>query len=129
MPKLFGMWIACLCLIVLVVLPSQRGIAQRADDGKFSGEYYFFSGEVGEIGPPTPKDAKVGLSFSGALALRMYRNMGAAAHVESCSDEDREDIRIRGDLMCSKEKVTDKAECHVGIDLHSGKAVSSIDIC
>jgi|GEM_PF-4703314 len=129
MPSLRGKWIAGLCLTVVVILSVQSGSVRGADDGKFSGEYRFFSGEVGEMGQPTQKDAKVGLSFSGALAQRMYRNMGAAAHTDACSGDDKEDIRIKGNLLCSRDKVTGKAECDVGIDIHSGKSVLSIDPC
>jgi len=120
-------WIAAMGAVVLIGFP--LGLyAQHVGSVAFSGEYHFFSGTVGEKGPPTKKDMKVGLSLSGALALRMYQSMGSAAHIESCGDGD-DDLRLRGDLLCSRNKLTGKAECDVGIDLHSGKSVLSIDPC
>jgi hypothetical protein len=113
-------------LVILIVLPLESGKA-HSDAGwyKFSGEYDLFSGEIGEKGLPTSKDAKVGMHVSGAMASRMYQYLGTAARANSCSDED--ETRAKGDLVCVKNKVSGKAECYFGLNLRSGKSIETFD--
>jgi hypothetical protein len=112
-------------LVILIVLPLSGRAQSDAGWYKFSGEYDIFSGEIGEKGLPTGKDAKVGMHVSGVMASRMYRYLGAAAHTNSCSDED--EARAKGDLVCVKSKASGKAECCFGLNLRSGKSMETFD--
>jgi hypothetical protein len=93
---------------------------------KFSGEYSFYSGSLGEIALPTRKDAKVSMEISGTVAARMYGYMGAAAKINSCNDT--EDTRSRDQLVCIREKTSGSVTCHFGFDMRTGKSIGGV-IC
>ena len=108
-------------LIAAAACWSGPAVSQGASRGKFSGEYYFYSGIPGETGLPTKNDAKVGMSIAGPLASRMFQYLGSGAtQSNSCVDE--EETRIRDELMCTRNRGTGKAECFFGFDLRSGKS-------
>jgi len=85
-----------------------------SNDGKLTGEYQIYSGDLGDSGPPTANDAKVNLSITGAAARAMYTQMGRRAETRGCAV-----VRQRGDLIC--ENNNGEFVCGIGINLKTGK--------
>lgn len=100
----------------------------RQDFGpeRLSGYYSLYSGALGdEVLWPSKKDAKVRFTVSGRAAARMFDYMGSGAtQKESC--EESEVTRARDELMCTRDKSTQKTECYFGFDLHSGKSIGGV---
>jgi hypothetical protein len=126
MPKTANKMLFWCTLVLTAACWSGPAVSQDGTPRKFSGDYSFYSGTPGEIGLPTKKDAKVRMEVRGPLALRMFQYMGIAA-TQSNSCVEGEEVRIRDQLICSRNKTTGKAECDFGFDLHSGKSVHGTD--
>jgi hypothetical protein len=88
-----------------------------AAGGKYSGNYFVYSGGLGDREPPTGKDAKVYIDISGPLAAEMYNQLGKSAEQKSCSADTQK--RQRGEASCS---LSDgQHRCFVNFDLRTGK--------
>ena len=110
-----------------VVLGAGLVWAQGAKNfGSFRGEYALWGGTLGEPQEPSAKDTKVRLQITGALASRMYREMGPGAQQTVCVPED-EEHRSRGELQCDRQKATAEAMCVLAVDLHRGQLVTPIN--
>jgi hypothetical protein len=121
MPKIISRGLVQAALLTVAACWSGPAVSQDATRGKFSGEYYIYSGRPGDSGLPTKKDAKVGMMVTGPLAARMFQYMGSGAtQRDTCVDG--EETRVRDEVMCSRNKRTGKAECYFGFDLRSGKS-------
>lgn len=115
-----------MALIVALLCCAQAAISQDSSRGKFSGEYFFYSGTLDDVSQPTAKDAKVGMWVSGPVAAQMFRHLGRTSKISFCGDEKKE-TRSREELICSRDN-TGNARCYFGFDLRSGKSIGAI-IC
>lgn len=123
-----NMWMVCsLAPALAVACLAGDAISQDAARGKFSGEYFLYGGTLDDRTLPTRKDAKVGMWVSGTVAAQMFRHLGPASRINFC-DDGKAEARSRGELICSRDRDTGKAQCYFGFDLHSGKSIGAI-IC
>lgn len=88
-----------------------------AAGGKYSGNYFIYSGGLGDREPPTSKDAKVYMDVSGPLATEMYNQLGKAAEQKSCSANTQR--RQKGEVSCSLSN--GEHRCFINFDLRTGK--------
>lgn len=91
------------------------------------GEYFEFSGALGEQGPPSRSDAKVSLHITGKLATDMFRYLGRSARIPNCASDQTGETRARRDLECYSDGKSG-AECYVGIDMVKGHSTGGV-IC
>lgn len=90
------------------------------------GDYYLYGGTLGEMTPPTPRDRKISLMLTGALAKDLFHEIGPDLK-DACSSDGGYRERRRGDLNCTYTKV-DGYECYIGIDVRNGKSMNG-SIC
>jgi hypothetical protein len=91
-------------------------------DGKpkpLKGDYQVYGGTLSEAIPPTPKDRKIALMFTGPLAKDLFDQIGRDVKM-SCSDAAGYRERRRGDLMCTNDE--DGYSCYFGLDVATGKS-------
>jgi len=116
--------------VLLVLLPLAGGALAAGDDWyrKFSGTYWIYSGSLGDSGPPTAKDKKIGFSLNGQAAREIFDAIGPDVH-DPCTEGSG--IRIRHkdkqNLSCSRSS-EGEYQCNFGFDLRSGKSIGGI-IC
>jgi hypothetical protein len=99
-----------------------------ADMGKYTGEFLIYGGSAGDTTPPTRKDTKIHMTIDGPLALRLYRELGAASQQTECLPGDA-NVRRRRDMECELNVNTARATCAIGFDLRSGKSIGSMTAC
>lgn len=83
-----------------------------------SGWYDFYSGSPGELSEPTAKDTKLHITVTGALAARMFRELGPRAQLKGSCPEGSVS-RMRDELYCTRE-ASGKTECEFGFDMRTG---------
>jgi hypothetical protein len=71
--------------------------------------------------PPTPKDRKVSLMFTGPLAQELFDYLGPDAK-DSCSPDPDYQERNRGDLTCTWTR-DQGYSCYFGLDARTGKSM------
>jgi hypothetical protein len=114
------------CLLSAFALLPLAHAADRKDEGRYlatplKGDYYVYGGSIGDKTPPTQKDRKLSLMFTGPLAKDLFDHIGPDAKM-SCSDASGYRERNRGDLSCTWTK-DDGYSCYVGIDVRTGKSM------
>jgi len=119
-------WIGMLAGLSIMAVTAGSLFAQAARNdgpakGRYSGEFAIYGGSPADIVPPTAKDATLGLTIEGPLAVRMYRELGPKAQQKECVADDVE-IRDLGDISCDREKAGGKTTCYIAFDLRSGKS-------
>ncbi|WP_306393234.1 hypothetical protein [Telluria beijingensis] len=115
---------------LLVLLPLTVG-ALAADDGwykTFSGTYWIYGGSLGDSGPPTAEDKKIGFSLDGKAAREIFDAIGPDVH-DPCTEGSGTRVRHKddGNLSCSR-SAEGEYLCNFGFDLRSGKSIGAI-IC
>jgi hypothetical protein len=89
------------------------------------GTYQVYGGGLGDMTPPTKKDRKVSISFTGAFAKDLFDQIGPDMKA-ACDATPTHSERQRGDLDC----VRDGKEyfCYLGLDVLTGKSMAG-SIC
>ncbi|KQV27019.1 hypothetical protein [Massilia sp. Root335] len=85
------------------------------------GDYYVYGGSIGDSTPPTEKDRKLSLMFTGALAKDTFDRIGPDLR-DACGAGPDSRQRRRGDLICVWTK-GDGYSCYFGIDVMTGKGM------
>jgi hypothetical protein len=118
------------CLASAFALLSLAHAADKKEGGRYlakplNGDYYVYGGSIGDKTPPTPKDRKLSMMFTGPLAKDLFDHIGPDAKACGASPEYRE--RNRGDLSCTWAK-EDGYSCYFGLDVQTGKSIRGL-IC
>ncbi|MCC2961644.1 hypothetical protein LK540_14535 [Massilia sp. IC2-278] len=101
----------------------------HADDkGKWTGmnkpltdaTYLVYSGESGDRRPPTNTDRKLAIAIRGQAAKEIFDAIGPDAKGVTCSLEDGERMRSKGEVWCSYTP-SDGYMCFLGFNLRTGK--------
>lgn len=89
------------------------------------GTYHVYGGGLGDMVPPTKKDRKVSISFTGAFAKDLFDHIGPDMK-DACGATPTHSERQRGDLDC----VRDGKEyfCYLGLNVLTGKSMGG-SIC
>ena len=116
--------------IALALLSSARA-DDKKDEGRYGatplkGDYYVYGGTLSEMLPPTRRDRKVSLMFTGVLAKDLFDQIGPDAKI-SCSGASDYRERNRGDLTCTYTK-DNGYSCYFGLNVSSGKSTHGV-IC
>ncbi|WP_292043873.1 hypothetical protein [Massilia sp. UBA6681] len=82
--------------------------------------YLIYAGESGDRRPPTNTDRKLAIAIRGQAAKEIFDSIGPDAKGVSCSAEDGERMRSKGELWCSY-MPSDGYMCFLGFDLRTGK--------
>lgn len=84
------------------------------------GTYQVYGGGLGDMVPPTKKDRKVSISFTGAFAKDLFDHIGPDMK-DACDATPTHSERQRGDLDC----VRDGKEyfCYLGLNVLTGKSM------
>jgi hypothetical protein len=110
---------------VLATVGFLASAALAADETGYrplTGEFTLYSRDIGDLGPPTSRDAKINLQITGAAARQMYLHMGRDSEIrDGCAA-----YRQRGALTC--EKGGNGFSCSLGVNLKTGKAING-SIC
>lgn len=85
-----------------------------------SASYLIYSGEVGNRRPPTSSDKKLAIAIRGQAAKQIFESIGPDVKGVSCSAEDDERMRSKGEIWCSF-MPTDGYICFLGFDLRTGQ--------
>lgn len=119
------------CSFWRVGLVAGGAIAHAATNtGKYSGEFWIYGGSAGDTTEPTSKDAKVHLTITGPLAVRMFRDLGPRAREKDDVCPSNYETRSRRDLVCERDMGDDTIECRLGFDLRSGAYIrGGMTIC
>jgi hypothetical protein len=88
-----------------------------------SASYLIYSGEVGDRRPPTNADKKLAIAIRGQAARQIFENIGPDVKGVSCSAEDGERMRSKGEIWCSY-MPSDGYMCFLGFDLRTGQPYS-----
>jgi hypothetical protein len=118
-----------MCLVSALALLSLSHAADKKEEGRYlakplKGDYYVYGGSIWDSNPPTQKDRKLSLMFTGPLAKDLFDHVGPDAKV-SCSDASGYRERNRGDLSCTWTK-DDGYSCYFGLDVRTGKSTSGV---
>jgi hypothetical protein len=89
------------------------------------GTYQIYGGGLGDMVPPTKKDRKVSLSFTGPFAKELFDQIGPDMK-DACDASPTHSERQRGDLDC----IRDGKEymCYLGLNVLTGKSIGG-SIC
>jgi hypothetical protein len=118
-------WVVCLTLMAVA---AGSFFAYAQPFGKsLSGWYDFYSGSPGELGEPTAKDTKLHITVTGALAARMFRELGPRAQIKASCPEGSVS-RERDQLSCTRE-ASGQTTCDFGFDMRSGKSIGGMTSC
>ena len=115
------------CVVGALALLSVAQAAPKNEEGRYlakplKGDYYVYGGTLGEMVPPTQKDRKVSLMFTGSLAQDLFNQIGPdVKKEESCSSAADYRERRKGDLNCIYTKDGGYV-CYFGIDVVIGKS-------
>ena len=116
--------IARICsMATIFACVSTQAAEQKGWDGRakpLAGDYQVYGGTVAEMQPPTRKDRKVSLKFTGALAKKLFDQIGPDAKI-SCSDDPAYRERNRGHISCTYFK-DEGYTCYLGLDVIIGKS-------
>lgn len=117
-------------VISALALFSLTKSAEKEPQGRYlatplKGDYYVYGGTISEKLPPTAKDRKVSIMFSGQLAKDLFNQIGPDAK-HACSAAAGYHERRKGDLVC----ILDEGEynCYFGLDVTTGKSTYGV-IC
>ena len=110
--------------IAVALFPLARA-DEKKDEGRYGakalkGDYYVYGGTLSEMLPPTRKDRKVSLMFTGTLAKDLFDQIGPDAKI-SCSGASDYRERNRGDLACTYTK-DNGYSCYFGLNVRLAKA-------
>jgi hypothetical protein len=99
----------------------------KKDEGRYlakalNGDYYVYGGSIGDSTPPTQKDRKLSLMFTGPLAKDLFDHIGPDAKMACSGDASAYRERNRGDLSCTWTK-DEGYSCYVGLDVRTGKSM------
>lgn len=102
--------------------------AHAEGKGKWTGKnkplanatYLVYSGEPGDRGPPTSADRKLAITIRGQAAKEIFDSIGPDAKGVSCSLEDGERMRSKGEVWCSY-MPSDGYMCFLGFNLKTGE--------
>lgn len=113
-----------------LALFSLTNAAEKKAQGRYlatplKGDYYVYGGTMSEMLPPTAKDRKVSLMFTGQLAKDLFSQIGADAK-NACSAGAGYHERRKGDLVCILDE--DGYSCYLGLDVTTGKSTYGV-IC
>ena len=115
-------------LILLALMGT--AMATSVDDPfkKFSGTYWIYSGSLGDSGPPTASDKKVGFAIKGNAARELFNALGPDVH-DICTEGSGTRVRHKDKekLSCRRSR-EGEYQCHFGFDLRTGKGIGGI-IC
>jgi hypothetical protein len=119
--------VLCVSALILFVLAHA---AEETGQGRYlatplKGDYYVYGGTISEKLPPTPKDRKVSLMFTGQLAKDLFNQIGPDEK-KACNAEPGYHERRKGDLVCILDE--DGYSCYLGLDVTKGKSTLGI-IC
>lgn len=116
-------------IVVAAVLMAAH--AHADDKGKWTGKnksltnatYLVYSGESGDRRPPTNEDKKLAIAIRGQAAKEIFDSIGPDAKGVSCSAEDGERMRSKGEVWCSY-MPSDGYMCFLGFNLRTGEPQS-----
>jgi hypothetical protein len=92
------------------------------------GNYQVYGGSLSDMVPPTSKDRKVSIRFTGQFAKDLFNQIAPdVKKVDSCSSAADFRERRRGDIDCVFTKA-DGYICYLGLDVSTGKSTDGI-IC
>jgi hypothetical protein len=114
------------CLVSAFSLLSLAHATDKKEEGRYlakplKGDYYVYGGSIGDSTPPTQKDRKLSLMFTGPLAKDLFDHIGPDAKM-ACSDSSDYRERNKGDLSCAWTK-DDGYSCYFGLDVRTGKSM------
>lgn len=114
------------CLACALALLPLAHAADKKEVGRYlakplKGDYYVYGGSIGDSTPPTQKDRKLSLMFTGSLAKDLFDHIGPDAKM-SCGDAPDYRERNKGDLSCTWTK-SDGYSCYFGLDVATGKSM------
>jgi hypothetical protein len=117
-------------LVSALALFSLTDAAEKKAQGRYfatplKGNYYVYGGTISEMLPPTAKDRKVSLLFTGPLAKDLFNQIGPDAK-HACSAAAGYHERRKGDLVCILDE--DGYSCYLGLDVTTGKSTYGV-IC
>ncbi len=103
--------------------PAPKDPAARYGATPLKGDYYVYGGSMGDMVPPTAKDRKVSLMFSGPLAKELFDQIGPDRK-DACGASPDHRTRTRGHLSCIWEKrgTYSGYSCYFGLDVPTGKS-------
>ena len=118
-----------LCLAdTLALLPIANGADPKPPKGRYlatplTGNYYVYGGSMGDSVPPTAKDRKVSMMFSGPLAKELFDQIGPDRK-DACGAGPEHRTRLKGHLSCIWRKSDGYAgyTCYFGLDVPTGKS-------
>lgn len=110
----------------VAILVAVHALAE--DKGNWTGKnkplanatYLVYSGEPGDRGPPTSADRKLAIAIRGQAAKEIFDSIGPDAKGVSCSAEDGERMRSKGEVWCSY-MPSDGYMCFMGFNLRTGE--------
>jgi hypothetical protein len=82
--------------------------------------YLIYSGESGDRGPPTNLDRKLAIAIRGQAAKEIFESIGPDVKGVSCSLEEGERMRSKGEVWCSY-MPSDGYMCFLGFNLKTGE--------
>lgn len=82
--------------------------------------YLIYAGESGDRRPPTNTDRKLAIAIQGQAAKEIFDSIGPDAKGASCSAEDGERMRSKGEVWCSY-MPSDGYMCFLGFNLKTGE--------
>lgn len=120
------MYARTMSCVLAVALSSTANAESGKEERRFGakplkGDYYVYGGTLGEMTPPTAKDRKISIMFTGAFAKDLFRDIGPDLK-NACSSDGGYRERRKGDLICTYTKI-DGHECYIGINVRNGKSM------
>lgn len=111
---------------MVAILVAAHALAE--DTSKWTGKnkplanatYLVYSGEPGDRGPPTSADRKLAVAIRGQAAKEIFDSIGPDVKGVSCSAEDGERMRRKGEVWCSY-MPSDGYMCFLGFNLRTGE--------
>lgn len=109
-----------LMVILLLTCSTVAAAPPRSSAPKpIRGTYQIYGGGLGDMVPPTKKDRKVSLAFTGAFAKELFDQIGPDMK-DACGASPDHSERQRGDIDCVRDGK--KYLCYVGLDVLTGKS-------
>jgi hypothetical protein len=112
--------VSALALTSVALAADPKEAAGRYGAKPLKGDYYVYGGSLGDSVPPTAKDRKVAMMFTGPLAKELFGQIGPDQK-NACGDGPDHRTRLRGDLSCVWQK-DDGYACYFGLDVPTGKS-------
>lgn len=121
-------YVVCLMGLFAVAHAADRKEEEWYGAKPLKGSYQVYGGTLSGMLPPSAKDQKVSLRFTGPLAKDLFSQIGPdVKKADSCSSAIDFRERRRGDVACVYTKA-DGYICYFGLNVPTGKSTYGV-IC